>query len=57
MSSREEENKGVIARLQGFFVKYPNSKPRTACRSVGLDPRRYGATARVVKSRTRKALV
>ena len=46
----------VIARLRVFFLKYPHSKPRTACRSVGLDLRVYGPTARVVKSRIRKEL-
>jgi hypothetical protein len=47
---------GVIRRLRVFFLSYPNSNPRTACRAVGLDPRKYGPTARKVKCLTRKAL-
>lgn len=45
---------GVIARLREFFLEYPNSRPRTACRAVGLNPTIYGPTARVIKARTRK---
>lgn len=50
-------SEGVIVKLRAFFLQYPNSKPRTACRSLHLDPRRYGGTARVVKSQTRKELI
>ena len=44
----------LIERLREYFLRYPNSKPRMACLALHLDPRRYGATARVVKSRVRK---
>ena len=47
-------SKGVIKRLRSYFFKYPESKPKAACRILGLDPKQYGATARVVKSRARK---
>ena len=46
--------KGVVKRLRAFFAKYPESKPSSACYACGLDPRKYGATARVIKSRTMK---
>lgn len=45
---------GVVERLRTYFLRHPNSRPKSACRAVGLDPRRYGATARVVKYRVRK---
>jgi hypothetical protein len=45
---------GVIEKLRTYFLRYPNSKPRFACKALHLDPKRYGATARVVKSRVRK---
>jgi len=45
---------GVIEKLKAYFLRYPNSRPRFACRALHLDPKRYGATARVVKSRVRK---
>lgn len=46
---------GVIERLKTYFLRYPNSRPKYACISLHLDPKHYGATARVVKSRVRKA--
>jgi hypothetical protein len=45
---------GVIEKLRTYFLRYPDSGPRFACRALHLDPKRYGATARVVKSRVRK---
>lgn len=45
---------GLIDRLRNYFLKYPNSKPKYACMALHLDPKRYGATARVVKSRVRR---
>jgi hypothetical protein len=46
--------KGVVKQFRAFFMQYPNSKPRSACVALQLDPKAYGATAQVVKSRTKK---
>jgi len=45
---------GVVEKLRAYFFRYPNTRPKSACRAVNLDPRRYAATARVIKHRVRK---
>jgi hypothetical protein len=45
---------GVVQKLRIFFEQYPNSKPATGCRVCGLDPRKYSASARVIKCQVRK---
>lgn len=45
---------GLIDRLRNYFLRYPKSKPKHACMALHLDPKRYGPTARVVKSRVKK---
>lgn len=42
---------GIIKRLKEYFTKYPKSSPRAACAALGVDPKDYGATARVTKCR------
>ena len=45
---------GLIDRFRNYFLRYPKSKPKYACMALHLDPKRYGATARVVKSRVNR---
>jgi len=45
---------GIIDKLRNYFLRYPKSKPKYACVALHLDPKRYGATARVVKSRVKR---
>src|SRR5208282_6900199 len=45
---------GLMDKLSAYFLRYPNSSPKHACRALHLDPRRYGPTARVAKCRIKK---